>query len=364
MTPFELARRGRRAILWSLAAYTALQLTANFLADVVYPDLREPEYGRKLALLRRQLKQFPDRPLLLLLGSSRTAYGIRPESLFAAEADAPLAYNFGILGGGPVFELMYFERLLAEGVTPRWVVVEVHPAMLKMAPELIAGQIPPTERCDLRDLRLLKGYLIDPAAWRSWLHYRSAACYQFRAELMRSVAPGWVPPPSVPDTNALDKTTACGWVPGPWPKPDDAVRTFRCTLMRQAYAPGYREFEVSDRSNRALRQILTRCRDNGIQTALLLMPEAEELRDAEVLAADEKIVGYLSELGREFDARVIDASRWCEGADFADGQHLLAESATRLSARLGQTVLRDWLEVPSDARPAVSIAAGRRSERR
>ena len=347
-------------IVCSLAAYAALQIAVNVTADVVYPALREPEYGRKLALLKRQLNQDPDRPLLLLLGSSRTAYGIRPESLFGVEADAPRVYNFGILGGGPVFELMYFERLLAEGVTPRWVVVEVHPAMLKMAPELIAAQIPPIERCDGRDLRLLKDYLIDPAAWQNWLHYRSAACYQFRAELVRRVAPGWLPPPTVPDTNSLDKTTSCGWVPGPWPKPDEALRTLRCNLVRQAYAPAYRQFEVSDHSNRALRQILNRCRDKGIATALLLMPEADELRDAEVVAADEKIAEYLSELGREFNARMIDVSHWCEGADFADGQHLLAAAAERLSQRLGQTVFRDWLEAPNGATPVASVAAGGR----
>lgn len=365
MTHLESARRGRIAIACALTAYVALQLATNFAADFVYPGIRDPEYGRKLALLKAQLALFPERPLMLLLGSSRTAYGIRPECLFDASAEqTPLIYNFGILGGGPLYELMYFQRLLAEGVKPRWVVVEVHPGLLKMSPEMMAGQVPPRERCDARDLKLLRDYLDLPAAsWRAWLRYRWAACYQFRQDLVRCVAPGWVPAPPFPDTNALDKTTPCGWVPGPWPKPDDAVRVARCNLVRQVYSPSYRQFEVSDRSNRALRQLLHCCRKNGIAASLLLMPEADALRDAEVEAAEKQIGRYLMELGGEFQAPLIDASHWCDDADFADGQHLLADAAERLSMRLGRDALRDWVALPNDTASGVtSIAANRRHE--
>lgn len=361
MTFPEPARRGRTALVCGLACYVAFQFAANFAADFVYPAIREPEYGRKLTLLQSQLAQFPNRPLLLVLGSSRTAYGIRPESLFDASADqTPLVYNFGILGGGPLYELMYFERLLAAGVKPQWVVVEVHPGLLKLSPEMMAGQVPPLERCDARDLIVLSGYLDQPAdSWRTWLHYRSSAFFQFRSELMRCLAPGWIPAPPLPDTNALDTTTSCGWVPGPWPKPDDATLAARCDLVRHIYSPSYRQFEVSDRSNRALRQILDRCRQNGIATALLLMPEADELRDAEVTAAEEQIGRYLTALGREFDAPLIDASHWCASADFADGQHLLAEAAERLSVRLGEQVLHDWLALHGERPESTATIAAR-----
>ncbi|OYV90071.1 MAG: hypothetical protein B7Z73_06395 [Planctomycetia bacterium 21-64-5] len=282
-------------------------MAANFAADFIEPGLREPEYGRKLALLKTQLRQLPQRPLLLLLGSSRTAYGVRPDRLFdAATVETPLVYNFGILGGGPLYELLYFQRLLAAGIRPRWVVIEVHPALLKTAPELMGAHIPPIERCDACDLWFLRDYL------------------------------------------------------------DAAMRQARAKLVRQIYAPGYRDFEVSDRPNRALRQILALCRQEGIVAALLLMPEAEELRDAEVTLAQQRISRYLWELGREYDAQVFDASHWCHDADFADGQHLLADAAERLSVKLGQDALRGWL-ASSDSRPAApstvpGLAAGRRHE--
>ncbi|HVA47599.1 MAG TPA: hypothetical protein VNH11_14615 [Pirellulales bacterium] len=343
-------------------------MAANFAADFIEPGLREPEYGRKLALLKTQLRQLPQRPLLLLLGSSRTAYGVRPDRLFdAATAETPLVYNFGILGGGPLYELLYFQRLLAAGIRPRWVVIEVHPALLKTAPELMGAHIPPIERCDARDLWLLRDYLDAPlASGRDWLGYRAAACYRLRGELLRRVMPHWLPAPAVSDTSALDQTTPSGWVPGAWPRPDAAMRQARAKLVRQIYAPGYRDFEVSDRPNRALRQILALCRQEGIVAALLLMPEAEELRDAEVTLAQQRISRYLWELGREYDAQVFDASHWCNDADFADGQHLLADAAERLSVKLGQDALRGWL-ASSDSRPAApstvpGLAAGRRHE--
>ena len=363
MPPKRLAHRGMTTLATALLGFVALELLGNAAADFIDPGLREPEYGRKLSLLKTQIRQSPHRPLLLLLGSSRTAYGLCPEFLFGAESpNSPLVYNFGILGGGPVYELLYFRRLLDAGIRPEWVVVEVHPALLKSAPELMAAHLPPLGRCDLRDLCLLHNYLDNPrSTWCQWLRYRAAACYRFRGELMRRVAPQWLPDPVQPDTAALDKTTPSGWVPGPWPRPEDVVRQARANLVRHFYSPGYQDFAVSERPDRALREVLALCRQEKIDAALLLMPESEELRDSAVTAAQHTIGRYLAELGREHGADLFDASHWCKDAEFADGQHLLADAATRLSATLGKRVLGDW--VASRSRQPLdvpAVAGGRR----
>lgn len=352
MTLKRLSRRAATTLLSALLGFAALQWLVGAAADFIEPGLREPEYGRKLALLQAQVRQNSDRPLLLLLGSSRTAYGIRPDALLEAPStDTPLVYNFGILGGGPLYELLYFRRLLDAGIRPQWLLVEVHPALLKSTPELLAAHLPPLERCDARDLRRLHGYLDSPlSTWREWLCYRAAACYRFRGELVRRMAPGWLSGPTQPDLSALDKTTPLGWVPGPWPQPEEPLRQARADLVRRFYSPAYNDFAVSDRPDRALREILALCRQEQIAAALLLMPESEELRDDGVTRAQEKIGRYLSQLGREYRVAVFDASHWCENADFADGQHLLASAATRLSARLGERVLGDWLASPSSRR--------------
>jgi hypothetical protein len=349
----RLQRRGLSALLWAVAGFAGLNLMVCALADYIEPGVREPEYGHKLALLKCQIQQAPDRPLLLFLGSSRTAYGLRSDALFSSQRaeETPLVYNFGILGGGPVYELVYFRRLLNEGIRPRWVVVEVHPALLNAAPELKAAHVPPFDRCDARDLYALNNYLDEPlATWKEWLQYRSTAPYALRGELMRHYAESWNPAPTSIDFMRLDLTTPLGWVPLSWPRPDEAMRKKRAEMCRQAYAPGYCNFEVSDRSNRALREILAICHQENIAGALLLMPEADEVRDGDVILAQERLGQYLRQLSLEYHVPLIDASHWCDDADFGDGQHLLAETATRLSSRLGSEGLADWFASSSPDR--------------
>ena len=94
------------------------------------PRLRDPEYGKRLERVHARIAEHPGRPLVLVLGSSRTAMGVRPDVL-ADEPAGPLVFNFSLVGSGPVMELMAFRRALADGVRPAAVVVEYWPAFLR-----------------------------------------------------------------------------------------------------------------------------------------------------------------------------------------------------------------------------------------
>src|SRR5213075_1820404 len=97
------------------------------------PDLRDPEFGHKLARLHARLEEQPGRPLVLVLGSSRTGVGLRPEVLhrFALPGgQPPIVFNFGLTASGPVMELLCLHRLLEEGIHPDWLVVEVMAPLL------------------------------------------------------------------------------------------------------------------------------------------------------------------------------------------------------------------------------------------
>src|SRR5207302_11361244 len=89
----------------------------------------DPEYGRKLTRLRAKLKHKPaGQPLVALVGSSRTAMGIRPDAMWddRPPADRPaLAFNCGICGAGPVLQHVTLDRLLRDCVRPDTVVAEV-----------------------------------------------------------------------------------------------------------------------------------------------------------------------------------------------------------------------------------------------
>lgn len=358
------SRRALLTLASALFGFVLLQVLTSAVADFIEPGLRDPEYGRKLAYLQTQRHRAPERPLLIFLGSSRTAYGIEANEALT-DRESPLAFNFGILAGGPIYEMLYFRRLLAEGIRPKWLVLEIHPGFLHVVPNLMLAHRPAVERCDARDMYALHGYVDHPwRDWLAWLRYRSAISYQLRVELMRRIAPGWVPAPAAPDVTALDRTTPYGWVPLPWPRPDAALRKQRAKWGCEAFGAGYQDFQVSDRTNRALRDVLDTCRREQIDVSLLLMPESEEIRDASARLAQRDVLRYLSRLSLEYAAPIVDATAWCANEEFADGQHLLPEAGTRFARRLGREVLSGWIAAAPPVRNAeAALIAGRPQDR-
>src|SRR5439155_5783078 len=122
--------RCRAVLAWGLFFYVAFQLGLIVITDYWLPVLRDPEYGFKLARLRQRLAEEPDRELILVLGSSRAGYGFRPEVVPAWQApaaEAPIIFNFALTGSGPILELLCLRRLLADGIQPNRVIIEVLP---------------------------------------------------------------------------------------------------------------------------------------------------------------------------------------------------------------------------------------------
>lgn len=356
--------RAASTLACALCGFVLIQALTSAVVDSIVPDLRDSEYSRKIAYLQARRRESPGRPLLIFLGSSRTAYGVAADEALT-DRDAPLAYNFGILAGGPIYEMLYFHRLLAEGIRPQWLVLEIHPGFLHVAANLMLAHRPAIERRDFSDMCAIHGYVDHPwRDWLAWLRYRAAFSFQLRAELMRRIAPHWASAPATPDWTALDKTTPSGWVPAPGPRPDAALRKQRAQWGCEAFGASYRDFEVSDRTNRALRDILETCRRERIEVSLLLMPESAEMRDASATLAQREVRRYLAALSDEYGAPIIDATDWCASEDFADGQHLLPEAGPRLARRLGREVLADWIATaPPAGQPSqTQLIAGRPRE--
>src|SRR5438552_3595995 len=93
--------KARSALLWLLAGFIAIQLVFDVALERWQPVLRDPEYGYKLNRLRALLRAQPGRPLILVLGSSRTNLGVCPAAMqpgMGSLANAPLVFNFSING--------------------------------------------------------------------------------------------------------------------------------------------------------------------------------------------------------------------------------------------------------------------------
>src|SRR5437899_2476061 len=107
---------GCRVVLaWSGLCYLIFQAALIVVTDTCLPELRDPEYGHKLSRLRERLAEEPGHELIVILGSSRAGYGFRPEALRdrrTPDCVAPIVFNFGLTGAGPILEFVCLQRLL------------------------------------------------------------------------------------------------------------------------------------------------------------------------------------------------------------------------------------------------------------
>ena len=341
------AARGKRAIAWSLALFTCSQLALGAYLHWRRPELRDPVYGSRIRSLREQLAAHPEQPLLLFLGSSRAMNGIAPAAL-PELPNSPFAYNFAISGSGPVRVHLTFRRLLAEGVRPKWVVIETWPPMWPEAGAFDEKQSLMQDDLSWSDLPLLCGYLPGKLNLCSraahggiapLMCYRSRLMYAAAQSLLpREVA--WKVANELQNWQTPDDT---GWIPV-LNEPDSPRAKRRAVEEGQAMLyPLLNPLRIHDNSDHALRAVLDDCKTHGIRTLLLLMPEHSQCRrwyppQAHALARE-----YLGELSREYQAPVIDTRDWLSDDGFSDFCHMARSAAAPYSERFGREVLRPWL---------------------
>jgi hypothetical protein len=289
------------------------------------PDLRDPEYGHKLRLLRRQLTSDSDRPLLLALGSSRTLNGLRPAAL---PADGPRVFNFGLTRHGAVQQWLAFDRLLRDGIRPRWVTIELFPPALGQGADEL--NVAPAGRHTLGDVQFLCANGLRPATYAAaWLEARAVSVYDSRFTVRSWLCPTWVPWSERHDF-VWKHTDSGGWLEAP---------SAGAGSRAEHEGIAMRGFAVHPDSDRAVRQTLSRCQAEGIAAAVMLMPEAAWFRELYRGDADNRLRAYAAQLERECAVPLIDARDWCADDEFRDGGHLLAAGAKRFTERFVRDVV-------------------------
>jgi hypothetical protein len=265
----------------------------------------------------------------------------------------PLVFNFGVLGGGPMYELVFLHRLLAEDIQPELVLIEVHPPLLNSVAELKGALAPDARRCDVHDLGVLLRNVNEPARLcAEWLWLRLAPCHWYRHAILSQAAPPWVTTQPVLNIHSFNRSDDFGWIASPWEVPSEAERRRRSLWTAEAYEPAIANFAVSSDADRALREQLQICRDQGIGAALVIMPEETTYRRIFSRRTGARTEEYLDRLCREFDVPMLDARHWCQDADFSDAQHRVPDGADRFTERLTGEALRPWLTARRDGRAA------------
>jgi hypothetical protein len=337
------------------------QLLLAASAEWLLPALRDPPYGDKERVLLRRLAGRSRRPVVML-GSSRTLYALRgrdAERALPPPDAAPVVFNFGLSGAGPLMELLTLRRLVADGIKPQLLLVEVHAPSLAGQVELADfGRMTP-ERLAHTELSLVERYM--PGAhlrsrwWTNWL----LPCYSHRFTILSELLPQVLPTEERMDwLRGMDDS---GWCALPELRRcrEEEGRRFWMTIAHHEYDQALSEFRLGGPGPAALRELLALCRQHAIPTVLVLMPEGDEFRSWYPSAAWAQVESFLAELHCEFDVDVINARDWLAEQDFADSHHQFPEGAKRFSERLAREVIAPRLHQPAaPARDAVAGAAG------
>src|ERR1700751_5186252 len=77
----QLRRRARSALLWGLLFFVCFQVALTVIIERFRPMWRDPEYGYRVKRLRQRVAAEPEKPLLLVLGSSRVGNGLAADVL-------------------------------------------------------------------------------------------------------------------------------------------------------------------------------------------------------------------------------------------------------------------------------------------
>jgi hypothetical protein len=333
-------RRDRSALLWALASLVVAQVGLMAALSGSW-NLRDPEYAVHLAALRTRLAEAgPGRPLVLLIGSSHLGMNVRPGLLAANRpgvAEGPLVFNFGLCGAGPVQELLSIRRLLADGIRPDFLLVDLAPELLYDASG-DRNECFPVERLAWREVKALAPYCHLPREMRRcWLRKQLLPWYELRQVLLDR----WLPLPLLSQDSqaksvAWRMVDPWGWLAHPvmdegGPELQERRRTL--VFCRGVwYAVLAEHAPISPVSKQALQEVVQLCREEKIRLAFILTPDAY-YRNYPPQAARRQNE-RLGELAEELGVSVIDARNWLCSEDFHDTVHLTFEGARRFTQRL------------------------------
>ena len=285
----------------------------------------------------------PSAHFLLMLGSSRTIVGFDAGRLSGtSRKPGPIVFNFGLTGGCSFIELICFQRLLAAGIRPDGILIEVLPVSLNQLDDR------PLEEVWLRgnrlrtaELCLLDPYHSDPTRlMRHWCESRCLPCALHAKELQTRLGL------DVSRSKAAcreDDIDSHGWrccFPNGIGEEERRKRTL-CT--RWQYQGVFGDFQLATGAAGALQELLERCSRAGIPTTLVLMPEGSEFRSWYTPAMQAGIDSFLQRLSRTHRVPLIDARTWVADDDFQDAHHLIAPGADAFTDRLAREagILKD-----------------------
>jgi len=306
-----------------------------------WPQIRDPEHGFKLARLREQLVAKPDRPLVLLLGSSRSGVGLDPQQFGADRAGnpPPLVFNFALSGAGPIRHLMLLRTLLDEGVRPQRLLLELHPLFLNQGGGTLREECRiDVHRLDRVAMETLADYSLAPDATRHrWWEGRLLVAHGNRHEVLDWLLPRLCA--RFPQYKIFRQINSWGWLAFPGRAKNEEARRKLVERAHLEYRDSFPNFAVTSEPDRALRALLNLCREQGIGVTMYIMPEGSEFRGWYPAGARQEVAEYLGRLQREYGFGLHDLTDSMPDESFADSHHLLPEVVAMFSTKFAREVM-------------------------
>lgn len=325
------APRGRGVLLSAGIAFATMQLAAGVALDYGWPQVRFPVFYQSLA----RIDAWQRSPNVVLLGSSRTGHLLGEAEVnrvmrdVTGEPDID-CYNACVLGGDVVVAERMFHKLLARGVAPRQVLIEVTPEQvcrrngwLRQYHFMLLrwDDVPAylTELVRTHDLPRFIGVRCVPL-----FYYRDP----LRKEIARQTAALWTAAPGQRVTPPPHGERTTRGDPAKWQRliaADLAHGTADSgrTTMRDIHdlPRWFRDYAIGGNSAAALERLLGLCRVRGIEPILYSPPLSSAHRGFYTPAIEAAFQAYMAEVTQRHSCRYVDYRTLLADSFFIDHHH-------------------------------------------
>lgn len=331
---------------FALAAFVAVFAAANAALAVALDTrltiLRFPEYGHRLASVRQLQAEHPDRPLALVIGSSRTQMALTPAAMGLPDGPGePVVFNFGLTGALPVHHPLGYHRLRADGVKPAAVVVEIFPALLCVPDAAHTTYAESGAGLTATEVAKLAPDTHETKPQVRWARSRAFGLAEYSQGVQRHTIPDLFPAGYwfQYDQRFPDRMGFHSFPAKEIPEEDRRRATAKAV---GAYKSMCREMPISTTAERAYRDVVAACRADGVPVALYLAPESPLFHELYTPESREALARFVRVFADELGVPVFDTFAGWENGDFWDGHHMLPGGAEKFSRRLADRHLRPW----------------------
>jgi hypothetical protein len=126
-------------------------------------------------------------------------------------------------------------------------------------------------------------------------------------------------------------------------------------LARVTYQQELQNFHMAPMQDRALRDLLSLCRQERIPTVLYLMPEGSIYRSWYAPATRTCLDAYLTGISRELGVPIVNARTWMPDKYFGDSHHLYRRGAILFTQRFGADVLSCLVQGKLESIPSLLV---------